>query len=60
MSSCMDQFMSNKPRVDDATKQLMAALVRMPPKPHEEMKLGKAKAKRGKSPAKRKPRKAAS
>ena len=32
------------------TKRLMAALGRMPPKPHEEMKLGKNKAKRGKSP----------
>ena len=25
----------------EVTKKLMAALVRMPPKPHEEMKLGK-------------------
>jgi len=25
----------------EATKKLMAALVRMPPKPHEDMKVGK-------------------
>jgi len=25
----------------DQTKKIMSALVRMPPKPHEEMKLGK-------------------
>jgi len=30
------------------TKRLMGALVRMPPKPHEKMKLGNAKAKRAK------------
>jgi hypothetical protein len=29
----------------DQTKRLMAALGRMPPKPHEEMKVGKAKGK---------------
>jgi hypothetical protein len=30
----------------DGTKRLMAALGRMPPKPHEEMKIGKAKKKK--------------
>jgi len=42
----------------NATKRLMAALGRMPPKPHEEMKLGERKANRAKSPAKRKQKKA--
>ena len=32
------------------TKRIMAALVRQPPKPHEDMKLGKPRAKRAKSP----------
>jgi hypothetical protein len=34
----------------DGTKRLMAALGRMPPKPHEEMKVGKPKSKPKKSP----------
>jgi hypothetical protein len=34
-----------------ATKQLMGALVRMKPKPHEKMKVGKSKGKTAKSPA---------
>jgi hypothetical protein len=34
----------------DETKKLMAALGRMPPKPHSEMKLGKPKQKSGGSP----------
>jgi hypothetical protein len=37
-----------------STKAVMGALVRMPPKPHEDMKLGKPRAKSKKSPAKRK------
>jgi hypothetical protein len=42
-------------KLDDlkGTKNLMGALVRMKPKPHEEMKIGKAKAKKAKSPAKK-------
>jgi hypothetical protein len=40
--------MTKSPKLED-TKRLMAALGRMPPKPHEEMKLGKPKAKRRKS-----------
>jgi hypothetical protein len=39
----------------DATKKLMGALVRMKPKPHEEMKLGKAK-KKAKKRASSKPK----
>ena len=35
------------------TKALMGALVRMKPKPHEEMKIGNSKAKKPKSPAKK-------
>jgi hypothetical protein len=40
------------PDLED-TKRLMAALGRMPPKPHEEMKLGKRIAKKAKSPARK-------
>jgi hypothetical protein len=36
------------------TKRLMAALGRMAPKPHSEMKVGKRKAKKAKSPASKK------
>ena len=39
------------------TKRLMAALGRMPPKPHEEMKLGKSKRKKKKSPSVKRKRK---
>jgi hypothetical protein len=35
------------------TKALMGALARMKPKPHEEMKLGKTRTKKAKSPAKK-------
>jgi hypothetical protein len=35
------------------TKRLMGALVRQPPKPHDEMKLGKPKPKKNKSPTKK-------
>jgi len=43
------------PRKNDLeqTKRLMGALVRMPPKPHEDMKVGKPKRKKAKSPGKR-------
>jgi hypothetical protein len=41
--------------VEDA-RRIMGALVRMPPKPHDEMKLGKAKAK-SKKAASNKPNK---
>ncbi|WP_158816927.1 hypothetical protein [Methylocapsa sp. S129] len=46
--------MANSPSVPDIATQIMAAMVRMPPKPHEEMKLGKGKQKKAKSPAPRK------
>jgi hypothetical protein len=35
------------------TKILMGALIRMQPKQHDEMKIGKPKAKKAKSPAKK-------
>jgi hypothetical protein len=35
------------------TKALMGALLRMPPKPHSEMKIGKSKLKRKKKNAKK-------
>jgi hypothetical protein len=38
------------------TKRLMGALLRMPPRPHSEMKLRKPRAKQVKSPAKKSPR----
>ncbi len=38
--------------LEDA-KRIMGAVVRQPPKPHDEMKLGKPRAKKGRSPAKR-------
>lgn len=37
------------------TEKLMAALLRQPPKLHEDMKLGNATAKPAKSPAQKKP-----
>lgn len=37
----------------EETKRLMGALVRMKPKPHEDMKLGKSKPKKTKSPRKK-------
>ena len=37
----------------DQAKRLMGALVRIKPKPHDEMKLGKPKGKNQKSPAKK-------
>jgi hypothetical protein len=42
-------------RADDLheTRALMAALGRMPPKPHQEMKLGKATGKKAKSPVRK-------
>jgi hypothetical protein len=42
-----------KPDNLKGTKELMAALGRMPPKPHDQMKVGKAKVKKAKSPAKK-------
>jgi hypothetical protein len=45
--------MANSKKELDDTKRLMGALVRMKPKQHEEMKVGKAKTKKAKSPAKK-------
>jgi hypothetical protein len=42
-----------KPQVDEATLRTMEALLKQPPKPHDEMKLGKPRGKKAKSPAKR-------
>jgi hypothetical protein len=51
--------MNAKPLDDlEETKRIMAALMRQPPKPHEDMKLGKPRGKAAKSPAKRKAKKA--
>jgi len=35
--------MAEKPKIDEATLQTMRALVRQPPKPHDQMKIGKRK-----------------
>jgi hypothetical protein len=47
----------SKPKTDDsdATKRLIGALLRMPPKPHSEMKVGKSKGKEARSPEKNRP-----
>jgi hypothetical protein len=37
--------MKEKPTIPPEAAAIMAAMVRLPPKPHEEMKLGKSKAK---------------
>jgi len=42
----------SKPNELAGTKNLMGALVRMKPKPHEEMKIGKSRQKTPKSPTK--------
>jgi hypothetical protein len=42
--------MTKNPDTLRDTKRLMAALGRMPPKPHDEMKLGNTTAKEAKSP----------
>jgi hypothetical protein len=49
--------MAKKPDIDEGTLQTMAALVRTPPKPHDQMKLGKPKGKSKKSLAKLKEKK---
>jgi len=41
----------------EEAKRIMGALVRMPPKPHGEMKLGKPRGRPSKSPAKPKSKK---
>jgi len=39
--------MTNKPNLDEPTRQLAERMLRMPPKPHDEMKVGKGKPSRG-------------
>ena len=53
MSDCLVGVVMAKSSKDiEATKKLMAALVRMPPKPHEEMRI-KPKIEKAKSPMRR-------
>jgi hypothetical protein len=40
--------LAKKPDLDEPTLQLMERVLRMPPKPHEDMKLGKSRAKKAK------------
>jgi hypothetical protein len=47
-------MVTSKDKALDEAKRIMGALVRMPPKHHDEMKLGKPRGKPGKSPRKRK------
>lgn len=42
--------MAKKPELDEPTRQLAERLLKMPPKSHDEMKVGKTKANRPKSP----------
>ncbi len=39
--------MKEKPAVPPEAARIMTAMIRMPPKPHEQMKLGKSKGKTG-------------
>lgn len=45
--------MAKKPDLDEPTLRIMERMVNMPPKPHDEMKIGKPKAKRVESPGQR-------
>jgi hypothetical protein len=49
--------MTDKPQVDENTLRTMQELLRQPPKPHAEMKIGKPKAKKVANPRKRKAKK---
>jgi hypothetical protein len=44
---------SKKPQLDEATRRIAERMLSMPPKPHDEMKVGKPKPAKGKSPKKR-------
>jgi hypothetical protein len=46
--------MGKNPELDQATKKIAERMMSMPPKRHEDMKIGKTKPKRAKSPATRK------
>ena len=45
--------MTKKPQLDEATRKLAERMLRMPPKPHEEMKIGKNKPEKAKSSGKK-------
>jgi hypothetical protein len=45
--------MTKKPQLDEATRRIAERMLAMPPKPHEQMKVGKAKPSRAKNPGKR-------
>ena len=45
---------ARKPDLDETTLQIMERMVHMPPKPHEDMKLGKRKASRASDASTRK------
>jgi hypothetical protein len=47
--------MAKKPELDETTLCVMGALVHMPPKPRDQMKLGKPRGKPKKSLAKQRP-----
>jgi hypothetical protein len=42
--------MAKKPDLDEPTLRIAERMLRMPPKPHDQMKLGKPRGKPGKSP----------
>jgi hypothetical protein len=44
--------MAKKPELDETTRQIAERMLRTPPKPHEEMKVGKRKPKRSAKPKK--------
>jgi hypothetical protein len=44
---------SKKVELDETTRRIAERMLHMPPKPHEEMKIGKPKPSKGESPAKR-------
>jgi len=46
-------MIAKKPKLDEATRQIAERMLSMPPKPHDEMKIGKRKASRAKSPGRR-------
>ncbi len=50
--------MSSKPQVDDNTLRTMQELLRQPPKPHDQMKLGKPRGKKPASPKRKRVSKA--
>jgi hypothetical protein len=47
---------SKKPDLDEATLRIARRMLSMPPKPHDEMKIGNPRASRAKSPGARNPK----